>query len=264
MIDYHIHTKLCGHAQGEMEEYVEYALTQSLQEIGFADHLPMLKWAQPDYAMAFGTLPDYISHVHRLQREYQNLPIKLGIEADYYSPDEEQATQELLTQYPFDYVYGSVHFIDDWAIDDPQYIDRWEMQDINIAYEQYFTLLQQAARSRLFDIISHPDLAKKFGYRPTKDISETLERTVQCCKESGVAVEINTSGLRKPVNELYPSPQIIQLLKKYDIPIVLGSDAHVPEDVGRDFEFARTVAKDLGYTEVVIFEQRNIVGTYPL
>lgn len=263
MLDYHIHTKLCGHANGEMEEYVQKALAASLQEMGFADHLPMLKWAHPDYAMPFEKLHNYVQQVHHLQREYPNLQIKLGIEADYYS-GEEQATRELLEQYPFDYVYGSIHFIDGWAFDDPVRIKEWETRDVNEVYEQYYRLVQHAAKSKLFDIIGHFDLVKKFGHRPTKDLSGLVEETVRCCKEHGLAVEISTAGLRKPVKEIYPSKQIMRLLHRYNIPIVLGSDAHSPEEVAGRFHEARHALKALGFTKVVAFKQRKIVSTYPL
>lgn len=264
MSDYHIHTKLCGHASGEMDAYVQFALTQPLREIGFADHLPMLKWAHPEYAMAFETLPEYVRNVQRLQRAYPQLPIKLGIEADYYSAAECQATKALLAAYPFDYVYGSVHFIDAWAIDDPRRLSEWDAQDVNAVYARYFALLEQAARSGLFDILAHFDLPKKFGHRPTQDLSGLIAQTLRGVKDSGAAVEINTAGLRKPVKEIYPAPAIMRLLKKYEIPIVLGSDAHAPAEVGQDFALARTMLKELGHAEVVIFEQRRLVGTYPL
>ncbi len=264
MLDYHIHTKYCGHASGALEEYVQHALTQPLREIGFADHLPMLKWARPEYAMSFAQLPHYIDEVQQLQQRFPSLHIKLGIEADYYSPEEENATQELLQQYPFDYVYGSVHFIDDWAIDDPRNTHRWDELGVDTIYERYFLLLQQTARSGLFDIISHTDVVKKFGYRPSTDFSALIEETIKCYKETGMVVEINTSGLRKPVQEMYPSPQIIRLLQQYDVPVVFGSDAHSPEDVGKDFAFARKIVRDAGIRELVVFEQRTIRGTIPL
>ncbi len=264
MLDYHIHTTLCGHASGSMEEYIEFALTQPLREIGFADHLPMLKWAHPEYAMPFAKLPEYVERVASLRQTYPMLPIKLGIEADYYSPAEEAATRDLLAQHPFDYVYGSVHFVEDWAIDDPRNMDRWKQVGVNTVYEGYFAQLQKAARSGLFDIITHTDLPKKFGQRPTKDMSALIDATIRSYKDANLAVEINTSGLRKPVNEMYPSIEILKLLKIYDIPIVFGSDAHAPDEVGRDFAYAKQVAKACGFTALAVFEQRKIVDAYPL
>jgi len=264
MLDYHLHTKLCGHAVGEIEAYVAHAVTQPLQEIGFADHLPMLKWAQPTYAMSFEDLPQYVANVRRVQQMYPNLPIKLGIEADYYSAAEEAATRALLEQYPFDYVYGSVHFVDDWAIDDPSNLTRWAEVGVDVVYERYFLGLQAAARSRLFDIMAHTDLVKKFGHTPTRDFSALIDQTLRCYRECGVAVEINTSGLRRPAREIYPAPAILQLLKRYEIPLVFGSDAHQPDEVGKDFALAQGIAKTHGLTHGVIFEQRRIVGTFAL
>jgi histidinol-phosphatase (PHP family) len=245
-------------------EYAAYAATQPLREIGFSDHLPMLKWSVPEYAISFEQLPNYIRDVQQAQQQFPDLPIKLGIEADYYSPDEEEATRELLQQYPFDYVYGSVHFVDDWAIDDPRNLECWNERGVDAIYEGYFRRLLQTARSGLFDIITHTDLVKKFGHRPTKDFSLLMEETVQIYKESGVAVEINTSGLRKPVKEMYPSPQLLRLLKQYDIPIVFGSDAHHPQEVGKDFAEAKHIAREIGFTELMVFEGRKRVDTYPL
>ena len=264
MLDYHIHTKYCNHAVGEVAEYVSYASNLPLREIGFSDHLPMLKWAEPEYAMSFEQLPDYIRDVQGARRQFPDISIKLGIEADYYSPDEENATRVLLQQYPFDYVYGSVHFLGDWAIDDPRNLHRWDEQGIDAIYEGYFRRLQQAARSGLFDIISHTDVVKKFGHRPSKDLSSLLEDTVKAYQESDVAVEINSSGLRKPVKEIYPSPQLLRLLKQYDIPIVFGSDAHHPQEIGQDFAVTKQIVKEFGFTELVVFDQRQRVGTYPL
>lgn len=264
MVDYHIHTKLCGHASGEMEEYVQQAVFCGLQEIGFADHFPMMKWAKPEYAMSFEQLPQYINDVHHLQHKYPQLPIKLGIEADYYSPAEESALRRLLAQNPFDYVYGSVHFVNEWAIDDPGNLHRWDECGVDQIYTSYFNTLQLAARSDLFDIISHSDLVKKFGHRPTIDMMGLIEETVRVYKHQGMVVEINSSGLRRPVGEIYPAPSIIRLLKEYDVPIVFGSDAHRPEETGKDFEFMRNLVKECGYRELVIFAQREIVDTYTL
>lgn len=264
MVDYHIHTKLCGHASGDMEEYVTQAIQCELQEIGFADHLPMIKWAQPEYAMNFEQLPHYIEAVHHVQHAYPQLSIKLGIEADYYSPAEEPEIGNLLAQYPFDYVYGSVHFVDEWAIDDARNLHRWNELGIDHVYTRYFATLQQAARSNLFDIISHSDLVKKFGHQPSTDMMALIEETVRVYKNQGIAVEINSSGLRRPVREIYPAPSIIRLLKAYDVPIVFGSDAHTPEEVGQDFAYMRRLVKECGHRELVMFAQRKIVDTYVL
>jgi histidinol-phosphatase (PHP family) len=99
---------------------------------------------------------------------------------------------------------------------------------------------------------------KKFGNRATGEISKDLDDTAKVFKECGVAIEINTSGLRKPVGEIYPSCEILKVYRKYDVPIVFGSDAHAPDDVGRDFDKAVSLARQAGYQEFVTFENRKM------
>ena len=264
MRDYHTHTHLCGHACGTPEAYVRSAIEHGLEEIGFNDHLPMLKYWQPNYSMTPEQLPEYVAQVHDLQRRFPEISIKLGIEADYYTPAEEDATRELLARHPFDYVYGSVHCLDDWTFDDPERIAEWDARDVNAVYEHYFAVLEQAVQSELFDILSHLDLVKKFGHRPTRDMSTAVERVLQACRDTGTAIEVNTAGLRKPVREIYPAPDILGRIHRCRVPIVLGSDAHAPHEVACDFDVARTLLRTRGFTETVIFEARTIVGTAPL
>jgi histidinol-phosphatase (PHP family) len=224
----------------------------------------MIKWWQPDYSMTPEQLPEYVQQVQALQGQFSGIRIKLGIEADYYSPSEEAATRALLAQYPFDYVYGSVHFLDDWAFDDPERIAEWDSQNIDTVYEQYFQRVQQAIRSELFDVVGHLDLVKKFGHRPTYDLKEPVEQIIKACQETGMAIEVNTAGLRKPVKEIYPSLDILRLIQQHDVPIVLGSDAHAPHEVAYDFDYARTVLHHCGLTKSAIFEGRKIIETCPI
>lgn len=264
MPDYHIHTHFCGHARGTMEAYVQAAIDDGLPEMGFADHFPMIKGWRPGYSMQPEQLPEYIRQVHLLQRQFPEISIKLGIEADYYSPSEEAATQTLLAQHPFDYVYGSVHFLDDWAFDDPERIAEWDSHDVNAVYSHYYTLVEQAVRSGLFDILGHMDLVKKFGHRATREMIGPIEQVVKACRDTGMAIEINTSGLRKPVKEIYPAPAILHLIRQYHVPIVLGSDAHAPHEVAYHFNDVRTVLQRCGFTHTVKFDARKIAKECPL
>ena len=259
MIDYHIHTKLCGHATGEMEQYVERAIEIDLSEIGFSDHLPFVDFERPGFAMSLSQLPFYVQKVDKLREKYPNITIRSGIEVDYF-PHLEHKIAALLDQYTFDYVYGSVHFIDDWTFDSPDALPEWNLADINQVWEQYIGLLHQAAESGLFDIMSHLDLVKIYGFRPTRDLLPQWESLMKCLKENGLATEINTRGLRKPVGEIYPSEKILALIKKYEIPIVFGSDAHAPEEVGRDFDKASELALKYGINTVAQFEQRQLIN----
>jgi len=259
LIDYHIHTNLCGHAVGEMADYVKEAINSDLEEIGFSDHLPLNgdSGKGQNLSMALDELPHYVNEVTNLRKSFPEIRIKLGIEADYV-PGTESYTKELLTRYNFDYVMGSVHYIGEWAFDHPGERKEWDIRDVDTVYKEYFELLRKSARTSLFDIIGHCDLVKKFGNRPTTELSGDLDDTAKVFKEYGVAVEINTSGLRKPVDEIYPSLEILKVYREYDIPIVFGSDAHTPDDVGKDFDKAMSLARQAGYQEFVTFENRKM------
>lgn len=263
MLDYHIHTKRCGHAFGEMHEYVEQALALGLTEMGFSDHFPFLDRERPELAMPLSELPDYVSDVVQLRKRFPQIRIRLGTEVDYF-PDQEQQIGQLLAQYPFDYVIVGVHFIGEWNFDNRAEMAEWDRRDVNEVYEQYIQLLKQAASSGLFNIIAHCDLVKIFGYRPTRDFHHQWEELIQCFAQNGLTVEISTAGLYKPVGEIYPSEEIIALLKKYDVPIVISSDAHQPQNVGRSFDQAMELALKFGITSVVRFERRKIVQRLPI
>lgn len=261
MIDYHIHTKLCGHASGEMEEYVKCAIANGLEEMGFSDHMPMVEDRGDGLAMPIEKLPLYVDTVLELQKRYsKEINIKLGVEVDYFPGLEEQSKQ-IIGKYAFDYVIGSVHFIEKWGFDNINQIEQWNEKDINKVYEDYYALLRKSAESDLFDIIGHSDLVKKFGQKPDEDMSDEIELTAQIFSKHNLVVEINTSGLRRPVTEIYPSNDVLMVYKKYDIPIVISSDAHAPKDVGKDFDIAGKVAKEVGYSEVILFEKREQIST---
>ena len=245
--DYHTHTELCGHATGRPIEYIQAAQTLGLLHIGIADHLPLLPDADPHLTMDIPTLPDYVAEVQALKAEFPDY-VLLGIEADY-RPETVGEVADLLEAYPFDYVIGSVHFLDDWAFDDPRYLAEYAHRDIDEVWVQYFELVGDAAESGLFNILGHMDLVKKFGYRPTRTLGKELTRLVDRIARAGTLVEINTAGLHKPVGEAYPDPEILHRLREAGVPITFGSDAHAPDQVGRDFRHAVDLARSAGYTE---------------
>ena len=257
MIDYHIHTIFCGHATGELEDYVEKARELGFKEIGFSDHFPLLNGWKPQITMVEEELPVYVEKILELNNHYSDIDIKLGIEVDYL-PEYVEKTREILEKHPFDYVYGSIHYIRGWGFDNPDYRELWEEQNVTDVYLEYYSLLKEAISTGLFDIISHFDLVKKFGHRPQKDISKETKRVISLMKEQNMVLEVNTSGLRMPVEEVYPSEEILSYSRKKSIPIVIGSDAHNPEDVGRDFDKAKRILKRVGYKNTVTFRQRKI------
>ena len=253
--DYHTHTARCGHASGLPAEYVQAARAQGLFNIGIADHLPLLPQYDPRLTMRLADLPDYVAEVQELKAQFPGY-VLLGIEADY-RPQTVSEVSDLLGAYPFDYVIGSVHFLEDWAFDDPRNLAEYTDRDIDEVWVQYLELVGDAAESGQFTILGHLDLVKKFGYRPTRTLDKELSRLVERISKAGTLVEINTAGLHKPVGEAYPDPDILRRLFEAGVPITFGSDAHLPEHVGRDFAHATELARAAGYTSFAALEEQG-------
>ena len=254
--DYHIHTPFCGHAGGTMDEYVQTAREQGLPEMGFADHLPLFHIDDPTLAMSHDDLPRYIEQVQRLQQANPDYPVRLGIEADFIH-DHLEDVAAVLARYEFDYIYGSVHFVGGWGFDQSRFKFEFEKRDIDDVYEEYFGLVMTAARTGLFDIMTHLDVVKKYGHRPRRDLAELYRRVAATLAKSDVAIELNSSGLSKPVGEIYPSLKILRIMREYDVPITFGSDSHKPSQVGREFDQLLQLARDAGYSDYVRFAGRR-------
>ena len=260
--DFHMHTPLCGHAIGQPEEYAAQAIKVGLEEIGFSDHAPLVSHVDPTITMSFEQLPVYHKMMEDVCKKNKGqLQIKVGLEADFI-PGYEAKTKSIITSYDYDFIIGSVHFIKSWGFDDPAERERWDNKDVNQVYRDYFDLLRKSARSQMFDIMGHVDLVKKFGHRPTDDMTDEVKETARAFKESGVTVEINTSGLRKPVKEMYPSDWMLKIYCQVGVPLTFGSDSHDPKDVGKDFDLAYALAKEAGFKEYQTFRKRKIDQIY--
>ncbi len=260
MLDYHIHTKRCHHAVGEMEDYVRQAFEMGLKEIGFADHFPLdlLDYIPKNQVtMAKEELDAYIEDVLALAAKHTKLNIRLGVEVDYL-PGKEETIRRLLAAYPFDYVIGSVHFLEGWDFTHPAQAKRFEEISVLSAYEEYFALIKKVISSQLFDIIGHIDIVKKFGYHVAGDANTRLvAEVVRVLKEADVCVEVNTSGWRAPVGEQYPARAFLEDCFSQGIPVTLGSDAHTPHDVGGGLVRAVELLRDVGYTRIARFARRK-------
>jgi histidinol-phosphatase (PHP family) len=252
LIDYHIHTTMSEDAKGELIEYVHKARKRGLSEIGCSDHFHVEKQS---YLMSFEKLAQYAKKVISCKEE-ANFPIKLGLEVDYI-PSLENQIKRILKDGCFDYIIGSVHFINGWGFDDPRYISEYQNWDITDLNRTYFSLVRQCADSHLFDIIGHLDLIKKFGFRPKEDMTEVFTKTAETIRQSNMCVEVNTAGLRMPCKEVYPSESLLKACFAHGIPITLGSDAHMPENVGKDFDKALRLVRQLGFTDIARFSQRK-------
>jgi len=256
--DYHMHTPLCGHASGDPQDYADQAIKIGLKEIGFSDHAPMVHKPMPGITMSLEELPKYNAMIEEVRERYASqISIKIGLESDFL-PGYESKTKAIIESFPYDYIIGSVHFIDDWAFDDPAFRDYWKKYDVNEVYLKYYALLKQSAQTGFFQIMGHCDLPKKFGARPTIDLTDEIKATAKIFKETGVAVEINTAGLHKPIAEMYPSLDCLKIYFQAGVPLTFGSDAHHPQFVGSDFDKAVDLAQLAGYSEYLIFKQKKI------
>jgi histidinol-phosphatase (PHP family) len=255
--DYHMHTPLCRHAVGEPVELAAQAVKLGLPEIGFSDHNPMPRDDFDDWRMRSDQLDEYVEKVAKARRDFPNLTIKLALETDYL-PGYEDWIRDLARRHPWDYFLGSVHYVSEtWAIDSPQQLSLWRERDPFETWSVYFERLTMAAESGLFEIIGHADLCKKFCFYPKQDCTPMFTRFLQAARRSGVAIELNTAGLRKDCKEIYPSQPFLELAFAAGVPITFGSDAHAPGEVGMNFAEAVAVARKVGYTRTCRFTQRQ-------
>ncbi len=252
LLDYHMHTELTD-GSGRPVDYAAVAVKRGLTEMGCSDHAP-LAGRETNWTMRVNDLPTYVRWVEEARAAYPGLTIRLGLEVDY-QPGCENWVRELAAMYPWDYFLGSVHFIGDWPVDASA--KDWEGHDVQERWRAYFQLWREAARSGLYDSLAHPDLPKKFNKRPATDFSAVYRESLQAVAASGVAIEVSTGGLRKPCREIYPSRAFLMMAREWDIPVTMGSDAHLPDETGQDFEQAVALLQSCGYDRVCRFERRQ-------
>ncbi len=260
--DTHIHTPLCGHAEGEPSEFKAVAHRKGIPEIAFTDHLPNPDGYDTPHRMTMEEWPKYKGLV-RAQQTAESPRVLFGIESDYYEGCE-RYLRSRLTDEKLDVVIGSVHHIGQWGFDNPNERQVWKTVDVTGAWREYFELLGRIADLRLVDVIGHLDLPKKFGNRPPdRVVKEMAQPILDRIAAAGMAVEINSSGLRRPVAEIYPAGFLLALAHEREIPICFGSDAHRPEEIGYHFDESLKLVRQAGYSQAVSFDGRQKIA-YPL
>lgn len=278
LCDYHMHLEPddmpppCPYTLERLAVYLRMAADRGLEEIGITEHCHRFREFRPIFEELVGQAQSAAPAVARwLQQDFQEpleryvemavearrrgWPVRLGLEVDFL-PQRAEAIREVLAGYPWDYVVGSVHFVDGHAIDFAPDVT-WPQADVQALWQRYFQLVEQAVRSGLFDVIAHLDLPKKFGHRPNPFPEAAFQRVVQALRETGVAVELNTAGLRWPAGEVYPQPRLLQILVEAGADVQLGSDAHEPAKVGEGFEVAVEVLRACGVRRLVRWRGRQ-------
>jgi histidinol-phosphatase (PHP family) len=266
LTDYHLHLRPDDrdasaddyYTEANFERYRAAAGERGIAELGVSEHVYRFRqvlelWQHPFWvSYAKDDLDSYCAFV----REHTDL--RLGIEADFV-PGAEDRTANLLQARDFDYVIGSVHFVREGAVDMDDY-SVWDSgRSVEQIWQRYFETIGEAARSGLFDVLAHPDLVKVWGRGrplPEGDLRRYYEPAVEGIADSGIAVEVSTAGLRKPVGEIYPAPDFLRMCLDAGAPVALSSDAHRPEQVGADYERALELLDSMGVRELCVFERR--------
>ncbi|MBA3029836.1 MAG: histidinol-phosphatase, partial [Desulfobacteraceae bacterium] len=202
-----------------------------LPEISFTDHLPLPNDFDAVHRMAFHELDDYMKDIERLRKEYPEISIRTGIEADYYEGFEEYLYRTL-HEFRFDITILSVHFIKGWPGDNMVFRYSFPGKPIRDVYSDYLSALKKGVETGMFHLVGHLDVIKTEGFPLLETNPEEMEGLLGAIHEKAMAVEINTSGMRKPISHPYPSLDILPHLIRHGIPITTGSDAHEPEQVG--------------------------------
>lgn len=250
--DYHMHTLLSdgGHSH---EEMIMSAIEKGFDEIGFSDHFCIkyrVKWAVSKDEIAI-----LEKKVTEVKEQYKDqISILFGLEVDYF-PELEDEIRDALKGHNFDYVIGSIHFLNDWNYDTDK--SRNSEFSSDYLYDWYFGELQKAVKSKLFDYMAHPDLIKKHRIWPEHSKTALFRETAEIFSSAGIAFEVNTSGLDRPCGEFFPGKELLAEFYKAGVQVTLGSDSHQSIQIGRYFDQAKQLLKEIGYKSVIRFKQRT-------
>jgi histidinol-phosphatase (PHP family) len=268
LTDYHVHLRPDDtenrparfFTAANAERYRTVAEERGIAELGVSEHIYRFAEALTVYdhpfwrAEALDDLDDYCAFVR------EETDLRLGIEADFI-PGREDRLANLLEDRDWDYVIGSVHLLEGWAVDMEGEWDVWRRgESPERLWKRYFETVAESARAGLFDVIAHPDLVKLWGRgrpAPDTDPRRYYEPVVEACLDGGVAIELSTAGLRKPVGELYPAQPMLELVAEAGVPVALSSDAHTPHDIGAGYERALAALEAAGIGELAVFDRRE-------
>ena len=265
LTDYHLHLRPDDSGEAgdyfsdeNVDRYLAAAEEHGIDELGVSEHVYRFTqaleiWDHPYWeGQASDDLDGYVEFV-------RGTPLRLGIECDFVPGGEDRIAN--LLERDFDYVVGSVHFLGPrGAVDDRRY-DVWDqIGDPDELWATYFRWQAELVRSGLFDIVSHPDLVKIWGDdrpRPQRDPRFHYEPLVEAISDTGIAVEVSTAGLRKPVGEIYPAPALAEMCVEVGADFALSSDAHAPDQVGFGYDRALELLTSLGVEQICVFEGRE-------
>lgn len=249
----HCHTTLCKHAFGTTDEYAEVALERNFKGITFTCHCPLPNGFSANVRMTLEQYDEYIAMVASTREKFAGrLDVRLGLESDFY-PGVEPWLEELHARAPLSHVLGSIHY----QVGD--YRRLFYTGEIFSYQNLYYEHLAQSAESGLFDTLAHPDLIKNESPADWnfEQMRPVIARSLDRIAATGVAMELNTSGMLKVLPEMNPSPSQLAMMCERGIPVVIGADAHVPHRVGDGYITALNLLEQAGYKEVSFFIDRE-------
>ena len=251
LADYHTHPQ--GHrvqryTQALLQPWVDSARAKRITDIAFTDH--------DRYYAGFD-----FDELDRLREKNPDIKIRAGIELDN-DPETSAAGRKWVEQnwQRLDFVLGSVHYLNrsDQMFDSvPDGAQQFARRDIDEVYSDYFRRVREMATSGLIDCLAHLDLVKIHGHRPRAPVTELVEETLKVIRARNLTIELSTAGWRKPVNELYPSDEIIRLAMEKEIPFIVASDAHSWAQLGENYERLGQKMAALGIREIAVFEKHR-------
>lgn len=253
LFESHSHTPLCNHAEGNPTEYASVAHARGLRGLHVTCHNPMPNGFSSAVRMAESEFETYVDLVAQTTDEWKGrVDVRLGLEADYFEGHEAYLEKQL-SSHEFHFVLGSVH---------PQigeFRERYWQDDLVEVQRIYFNLLAQSAETGLFDSLAHPDLIKNFTVEAwdPESILDTIRPALDRIAKTGVAMELNTSGMLKRIPEMNPFPSMLSEMFQRGIPVTLGADAHTPTRVADGYETAMQILQSVGYEHVNFFLARE-------
>jgi len=278
LMDYHSHNRRCGHARGEIEDYVKVAIEKNLKEIGITDHFPLgviiddpqLEDVIKRASMEVNEFSNYIEEIKSLREKYKDkIKILISTEINFATPGRALTRQKKVLE-PFmddiDYLLAAIHDIK-WhdspiiILDPRESSDALEKYSIDKINLEYINKLYKLVDTDFFDVIAHFDNHRvllrpnvpKYSETTWQKLLDLLDRI----KNKGMAIEINTSGTLKNVGSQFPADDIVKEMIKRDIALILGSDAHRPEYIGYMFEEFINKAKKWGLSHLCSYEKRE-------
>lgn len=277
LTDYHMHFEFGSYNEEWVKLFFKQADKMGLKEIGITEHTHAFKefrdlyynelilddseigkfqkkWLEQKTKFCH-TLDEYKNFINLLKSK--DYPVKFGLEVCNFR--NQKKVEELLSKYEWDYIIVSIHFIKGWGFDFSALKHHFNDRPLREVWIDYAKEIEIVAKTGIYDILGHPFNLRIFENIPEKqDVEDILENIAALLKEKNIVADINTGTYyRYPIKEITPYPDFMEKLRKYDIPIIISSDAHYPEHVGMYLKEAGEYAKSFGFDSIVLFDKKT-------